>query len=224
MKLKRPLKIIISTAIGLITFLTVAVAWAGWSGKLNLSSSTDWSSKPRVVSKSGKVYVVWNDSFGIYFKWFNGTSWSDKIKVNSGEYDITDDPSIALAAGKVHIVWEHYDGSQNDIYYRWFNGSSWSSISNVSRTSGHSENPKVAAYKNNAHIIWEEDSNKDYTSDEIFYRRLSGSTWLKKKNLSASSGSESSEPAISVDGGAVRIVWTENVSGNRETFYRSVLP
>jgi hypothetical protein len=215
---------VIVTIVLALTFLTAAAAWAGWSGKLNLSSSTDWSTKSSIVSAGGKVYVVWVDGFSIYFKWFNGTSWSANQKVNSGEYAITDNPSIAFASGKVHIVWEQYVNSQYEIYYRSFNQSLWSSITNVSQTSGYSKNPKVAAYLNNAYIVWEEDLNKDYTSDEIFYRQVSGNTWYSKKNLSASSGSESNEPAISVDGGKVRVTWTENVSGNREIFYRFLVP
>jgi hypothetical protein len=63
-------KTIIISAIFLI-FSTIA--YAGWSGKSNLSSSSDWSSKADIVSSGNKVYVVWSDGLDIYFKWFDGT-------------------------------------------------------------------------------------------------------------------------------------------------------
>lgn len=210
--------------ITILVFAFSAIAYAGWSSSQNISSNNTWSSEPAVVSAGGKVYIVWSDSSGIYFKWHNGTSWSQKMKVNSGEWDMPDQPKLAVAEGKIHIVWRHYGNDKYETYYRRFNGSSWTTIRNVSESSGYSNDPLVAAYKNKAFIVWAEDKNKDFTDDEIMYRKVSGTTWSGKYNVSATSSSESTEPSISIDGENLRVVWTENKSGNREIFYRFFKP
>lgn len=208
-----------------ITFLAASIAFAaGWSSKANLSNSTDWSSSPDIVSTGNKVYVVWTESTDVYFKWYNGSKWQSKVKVNTTEYGACDKPRIAVGYGKISIVWEELINSQYEIFFRRFDGSKWSSAVNVSKNSGHSTNPKIVSYYKNSYIVWEEDSNKDFTSDEIFYRRFDGSNWYSKGNVSASSSNESSEPAISIDNGRLRVVWTEVISGNREIYFRFFTP
>lgn len=210
--------------ITVLILLVTTVAYAGWSSKLNISKSSSWSNEPAIVSVSGRVHIVWQDGGDIFYKKFNGTAWSNKTKVTIGDFNIAEKPKLAIAGGKVHIAWRHFVNNKYQIYYRSFDGSKWSNISNVSQTKGYSDDPLIVAYRGTAHIVWVEDTNRDYSDDEIYYRRVNGTTWSSKVNVSASSSSESTEPSISIDGGNVRVVWTDNISGNREIFYRTFKP
>lgn len=92
-----------------------------------------------------------------------------------------------------------------------------SSFRNLSNNAGASLFPDIAVSENTIYVVWDDDT---LGNSEIFYVRSTdgGQTFSPPRNLSNNSGS-SRNPAISVSGSDLYIVWDDETPGNFEIFF-----
>ncbi|MCK4444899.1 MAG: Ig-like domain-containing protein, partial [Thermoplasmata archaeon] len=81
------------------------------------------------------------------------------------------EPSIAVEAGKVHIVWEDRRAGVGpaDIYHRYFDGIGWQPVEDVSADLGMNQqmDASVAVDGDMVHVVWTDQRGGDY---DIYYR------------------------------------------------------
>lgn len=97
----------------------------------------------------------------------------------------------------------------------------WTAAKRLTWNPGYSAVPNLAADANNhIHLVWEDDSKDG--NYEIFHKRSTdgGATWSKFKRLTWNSG-WSSSPVVSTGSiNTIHVVWSDEVSGNREIYYK----
>ena len=120
------------------------------------------------------------------------------------------------------MVWEDFTPGNFDILYRRsLNGGTTfpNIIKNLSDNAGGSQSPAIAASGNNVHVVWHDNTLGNF---DILYRKsLDGGTTFPNiiKNLSSNLGS-SFNPAITVSGNNVHVVWADDTPGTFDIFYR----
>ncbi len=224
------------------------IGYSGNSQSKNLSRTNNHDSGNPIVTadSKGNVYIVWEElvpdanhiSREIYFTQSSdyGNTFNNKQSLSSASekqchiMDV-DSNEAAISAG-----------ANNNLYLAW--KFSWSMPSNgtgikffspedsecyiVSDIYSDAQNPKISVDgKGKVHVVWEEyrGGQKD-----IFYRRSddSGNSLIPKStplNISGTTSSDSSEPALSFDGPLpgfdgsinVNVVWVEGNGGTTKT-------
>jgi hypothetical protein len=129
-------------------------------------------------------------------------------------------PAIAVSEGQLYIVWDDDTLGNSEIFYvrSIDGGQTFSPPQNLSRTSGTSRNPAIAASGTDVYIVWDDDTSGNA---EILYlvSRDKGATFSPAQNLSQNEG-RSVLPEIAVSGQTLHIVWQDDTPGNREILYR----
>ena len=143
-----------------------------------------------------------------------------RLTWNSGD---SMNPDLAVDSEfNFHVVWYDKTPGPSEIYYRRSTdlGISWSPMKRLTWTAGDSYDPDIAIDSSDAlHVVWH-----DYTPGlpDIYYRRSAdgGLTWSTTQRLTWTSG-WSYNPAIAIDSsGALYVVWSEEVPGTIEVYYR----
>ncbi len=208
------------------------------------------SSAAIAVEENGVIHVVWvdltNGSWGVdseimYANYTEVTGWSNATVISdgyNGSYwndDYSLDPSIAAAAGEIHVVWQEWTngtwGTDREIMYASYNATrGWSNATVISDgyngsywNTGISENPIITVDNlGTVHVVWE-----DYTygiwgvDSEIMYVNYTmAAGWSNATVISDGyNGSywgtgPSSTPYIATDSaGVVHAVWQEWTDG-----------
>src|SRR5919112_2206167 len=116
--------------------------------------------------------------------------------MSNGTGDIVDDAmtTAKLSLDSVYIVWSEHE---SDIMFK-RNVISFDPTINLSNTIGRSSSPAMAAFENNVHVVWNDDTSGN---SEILYRKSTdgGASFGGTVNLSNTSG-RSSTPAVAVSG------------------------
>jgi len=99
------------------------------------------------------------------------------------------------------------------------NGATFGNVVNLSNYSGSSVNPQIAVSQNNVYAVWTNNFQEKY--GQVFLTRSTdnGATFGDIVNLSNYSGS-SVNPQIAVSQNNVYAVWTNNVTGNEDIFFK----
>jgi len=179
------------------------IASAALSG-VNVSNTLTDSWQPALVAASnGTAYLAWEDEGRIYYAVGSGTTWPLSQLVEYGE-----SPALALDGNEMpHLVWSDYstiEGNYEIFYSQWnANSSTWSLPSNISRTSGSSSAPDIAAGPEKLYAVWVDTTSG---SNEIYYAVISGTAVIDSGPITYSGGG--SAPAVAVDTtGTVHAVW-----------------
>jgi hypothetical protein len=197
-----------------------------WAKSQRLTWTPGHSFEPAMaVSPSGNLHVVWEDqspgNYEIYHKKSTdgGATWAtnQRLSWNSG---LSYEPAIAVdPSGNPHVAW--VDGTDGwEVYYKnsTDGGATWAASQKLSRTSGGSYAPAMAADSaGNIHVFWSDDTPGNY---EIYYMKcLDGKpVWAKSRRLTSNSG-ESWWPAAAVDsGGNLYMAWHDDTPGNHEVY------
>ena len=161
-----------------------------------------------VIDEMDHVHVVWSDQTDylnagtdsdIFYKQWNGISWSAAEIVSTESTEYSGHPDIAIdSLGNLHVVWHDPTqilgaGSNYDIFYKTYNGT-WSTtevLSTESTDGVAAYNPTIAVDSaDNLHVAWRDTS--DYLgagSDwDIFYKKNNGSWGLTQVISTESSG------------------------------------
>ena len=137
-----------------------------------------------------------------------------------------------LLALEQKIASAYAQGSANNIDKRYEIFSDPINISNNPRDSVYSQ---VATYKNDAYVVWEEETPLDTTTTadngesssrgpsnyDIFFKKSTdgGLTFSKAINISDNAGF-SQHPQIAVSGSNVYLAWTDDTSSNKQILFR----
>ncbi len=152
-----------------------------WQPEQEISMGTgvapDLQLSPSIAVEGDNVYVVWESSEGentdICYRHFDGISWQP-VETISSDTALNDrkKPSIAVEAGKIHVVWEErrFGADSADIYYRYFDGYGWTPEEDISEDPGLNQQTdgRVAVYGESIHVVWVDRREGDY---DIYYRR-----------------------------------------------------
>jgi len=198
-----------------------------WTAAKRLTWNSDNSWHPAItLGSNNHIHMVWYDNTPgnpevFYKKSTNGgTNWTTKrLTWNSGESEV---PAIAVDSGNhIHVVYSDNTPGNKEIFYkRSTNGGvSWT-ITRLTWSSGHSNDPAIAVDSgNHIHVVYSDDTPG---SPEICYRRSTngGSTWGSVRRLTWTSA-PSYTPAITADSSNhIHVVWKEYKPGVPEIYYK----
>jgi hypothetical protein len=207
------------------------------------------SEQAEVAMDNQFIYVVWSDSnntnganfdLDIFFRYFDGNSWSDieviSEPVAGQNYDVSASykPDIAVENGNIYIVWHSQNitdnsGSDYDIFYRCNMGTGWSDIQVISEpefgsnsNTGTSYNPHVEVYKGRVYVTWEDytDYQNSGSDADIFYRYFNGVNWEPIEVISEPTYNnnlnwgDSFSPQIDVEEGRIYVLWYDYTNYN----------
>ncbi|HVP58620.1 MAG TPA: FlgD immunoglobulin-like domain containing protein [bacterium] len=206
-----------------------SLTWAGWLPPAQLTDDNASSllslnnARCLAAGDSDRVYLVWCDDrdgdYDIYYKYFNGSSWSPEVPVTSNSTD-SESPSIAVdATGGIHLVWSDVEGGKYVIYYKSYDGNAWSQTTKLSGGGMSAETPVVAIDKGGkVHVVWREYQFGDWA---LYYRCFDGTTWSTAEAITPS-GAYPRFPSITADGGdSLEVVWQDaRIPTNSEIYYR----
>jgi len=94
-----------------------------WSADARLTNDAGDSHYPSLAASGPNLHLVWQDNRDgneeIYYKLSNdhGTSWDPDIRLTD-EQNVSQNPSIAVAGAKVHVVWNDDRDGNWEIYYK----------------------------------------------------------------------------------------------------------
>ena len=204
----------------------------------NLGNNTGFNGFPQIAVSGNNVFVVWHDAtHGIFFtrSTDNGGTFGNpvilyKVK-NEGIGSKVFGPRITTypRSDNVYVVWHSGDIKQHarvkalisDAQYirSTDNGATFGNVVNLSNYSGSSVNPQIAVSQNNVYAVWTNNFQEKY--GKVFLTRSTdnGATFGDIVNLSNYSGS-SVNPQIAVSQNNVYAVWTNNVTGNEDIFFK----
>lgn len=191
------------------------------------------SKEPQVAlfaGPSNKLYMLSlgrggaNNEYTIFFREWNGSSWSSAFQVSDGNSFCTAPRAAVDQWGTFHITWQQTKTSDSgDIMYRSRTSSgSWSGIKNVtanrSGTSYGSCNPDIACdYSGSGvHIVWHDDFLDDGFQTYYMKSNDSGATWPGSAGwVQLSVGAYAKGPRIFVDrNNAIHTFWTDRQGVN----------
>ena len=204
----------------------------------NLGNNTGFNGFPQIAVSGNNVFVAWRDAtHGIFFtrSTDNGGTFGNpvilyKVK-NEGIGSKVFGPRITAypRSDNVYVVWHSGDIKQHarvkalisDAQYirSTDNGATFGNVVNLSNYSGSSVNPQIAVSQNNVYVVWTNNFQEKY--GQVFLTRSTdnGATFGDIVNLSNYSGS-SVNPQIAVSQNNVYAVWTNNVTGNEDIFFK----
>ncbi|HEY9490684.1 MAG TPA: N,N-dimethylformamidase beta subunit family domain-containing protein, partial [Nitrososphaeraceae archaeon] len=204
----------------------------------NLGNNTGLNGFPQIAVSGNNVFVAWRDAMhGIFFtrSTDNGGTFGNpvilyKVK-NEGIGSKVFGPRITAypRSDNVYVVWHSGDIKQHarvkalisDAQYirSTDNGATFGNVVNLSNYSGSSVNPQIAVSQNNVYAVWTNNFQEKY--GQVFLTRSTdnGATFGDIVNLSNYSGS-SVNPQIAVSQNNVYAVWTNNVTGNEDIFFK----
>ena len=204
----------------------------------NLGNNTGFNGFPQIAVSGNNVFVAWRDAtHGIFFtrSTDNGGTFGNpvilyKVK-NEGIGSKVFGPRITTypRSDNVYVVWHSGDIKQHarvkalisDAQYirSTDNGATFGNVVNLSNYSGSSVNPQIAVSQNNVYAVWTNNFQEKY--GQVFLTRSTdnGATFGDIVNLSNYSGS-SVNPQIAVSQNNVYAVWTNNVTGNEDIFFK----
>lgn len=145
---------------------------------INLSDNVGRSDLPAIAVSGNNVYVVWDDSTPgneeIFYKRSSdgGAIFGITLNLSNNEQESAS-PAIAASANNVYVVWKDelppFDPFGNaEIFYRRStdSGALFGPIENLSNNKGGSSVPSIAAFENNVHLVWADNSSGN---SEILY-------------------------------------------------------
>ena len=167
------------------------------------------------------VYVVYKDSEKIYFlkSGDGGMTWKPKQNISNSTGG-TDNPNIGVSGSNVYVVFVDNSPGNCEIFLKKSAdaGATWQVAKRISRNTGWSRYPAVAARSSNVCVAWEDDMPGN---NEIFFRKSAdgGATWQTKMRLTFNQGS-SEFPEIAVSASNIYVVWDDSSPGNWEIYLK----
>jgi BNR repeat-like domain len=159
--------------------------------KKSADGGASWTTSERLTFSSGNAYVsaivtaAPNQLHVIYYDYSpgnaeiyyrkstnGGTSWLTRQRLtwnsgSSGYADLARD-----AAGNLHVVWQDNTSGNEEIYYKKSTdgGTTWANSLRLTRTSGGSYYPSIAAdLSGNLYVVWEDGTPGN---GEIYYKKF----------------------------------------------------
>jgi len=191
----------------------------------NVSNNTGESTNPRMAAFRNNVYVVWEDTSSggnsdILFtkSTDSGATFGNVTNLSNNTGESTN-PQIFASGKNVYVVWEDTSsgGNNSDILLARSgnNGATFGNVTaNLSDNTGQSTNPKIAAFRNNVYVVWEDYSLINSIKNQILFTRSTdnGMTFDNTIRLNNNTG-QSTNPKIATFKNNVYVVWEDTSSG-----------
>jgi hypothetical protein len=201
----------------------------GWSDPVQLTNHTLGDAYPSITQDSnGTIWLFWtsfrtfpggeyDDSYNeIFYKTFNGASWSDPIQLTNDTNKPDMDPSaIAAADGKIWVVW----AKKNILYYKVYYGTAWSYDSLLVYDPSHNWHPSIMqANDGKIWVAW--DSDRGTKISNIYYKIFDGSLWTPDTKLTTNIMADD-YPSITQDTyGTIWVMWSSPRHANFDLYYK----
>ncbi len=204
---------------------------AQWQPDVRLTNNTAFSYTSAnnawcIASSGSVVHVVWNDSRDgnneIYYKRSTdaGVNWEADTRLTNNTSN-SQLPSVAVSGSDVYVVWNEYRDGNWEIYCKHSTdaGLNWSSDVRLTINPALSLSPSVTVSGSDVHVVWRDFRDSNH---EIYYKRStnSGTTWSADTRLTNNTAI-SGDPAVSVSGSFVHVVWSDERDGNPEIYCKS---
>ncbi len=162
-------------------------------------SSVDWAQVAQVaMDNNGNAIVLWEQYDGsnnqIFMSEYRNGSWkhpsdlSDNISLDGSSVDWAQVAQVAMDNnGNAIVLWEQYDGSNNQIFMSEYRNGSWKHPSDLSDNispDGSSAWPSQVAMDNNGNaiVLWEQDDGSN--NRQIFMSEYRNGSWVHPSDLS----------------------------------------
>ena len=198
-----------------------------WSNDTLLTTDPYADQFPSIMQAAdGNIWVAWMSSREVYkeehqaelfYKVYNGTSWSADTRFTWDNSTDDWDPSIMQAAdGYIWVAWAKNAG---DIHYKMFNGTHWSPDMRITFDPDSDSNPSITQdQEGTVWLVWVSDRNQH--DDNLYYKYNDG-YWHSDTKLT-SDMSEDMTPSITeaIDG-TLWVAWTSSRLGNIDIYYKT---
>ncbi len=199
---------------------------ADWEAEIEISTDIGSENQggPRIVADGDKLHVIWQDrgdgDYDIFYSLFDGVDWQPALEISTDTLGGDQGPSsVAVADGKVHVVWPDPGDGDYDIVYRTFDGATWQPEEEISTDAGTEDQfwPRVAASSTDVHVVWQDDGDGD---NDITHAHFNG-TWQPELEICSDILTEDQLcPSVTVVDDQAHVVWSDQGGGDRDILYR----
>ncbi len=197
-----------------------------WSPPEEVAFSVPWDFHPSMTAdNSGNVWIFWQsyrevdnyiDGWDIYGIYYNGSSWSDPLRITTADpYDV--EPKSAVdSSGNVWVVWRTERKPDSDIMFSYYNGSSWSSNAYVTSSLDEERDPMITVDKDgNVWVVWYAKKNGNW---DLYAKYYNGVSWSTEIQVTNDPGYDL-QPSVTADtSGWVWVLWRSNRGGNLDIY------
>jgi hypothetical protein len=208
-----------------ILFTKSTDSGATFGNVTNLSNNTGESTNPQIFASGKNVYVAWEDTtlkksdILLARSENNGATFGNVTANLSKQTGESTNPQIFASGKNVYVAWEDTSsgGNNSDILFTKStdSGATFGNVTaNLSDNTGQSTNPKIAAFRNNVYVVWEDYSLINSIKNQILFTRSTdnGMTFDNTIRLNNNTG-QSTNPKISAFRNNVYVVWEDTSSG-----------
>jgi BNR repeat-like domain len=202
---------------------------ATWTANKRLTFNSGFSAGPTIIADpSGKLHLFWSDdtpgNSEIYCKRSTdgGATWTASQRLTFTTA-MSMGPALLIDASlNLHLFYKDQTSGRFEFYYKkstdggvtWTTGKKITSASNCMLGMAIGIDSSGGLY-----LAWSDNPTGNY---EVYYQKSTdgGSTWTASKRLSWNSG-YSQCPLLAIDASdGLHIVWTDDIAGNNEIYYR----
>jgi hypothetical protein len=127
---------------------------------------------------------------------------------------------IASSGSVVHVVWNDWRDSNNEIYYKRSTdaGVTWEADTRLTNNTSNSQLPSIAVSGSDVYVVWNEYRDGNW---EIYYKHSidAGLNWSSDLRLTINPALSLS-PSVAVSGTDVHVVWRDFRDSNHEVYYK----
>jgi hypothetical protein len=186
------------------------------------------------VDGQGRIWLTWNEKPSgsllnpiIYFKMWNGTSWSNKQSVTTGSSNDAQSFVTSLVNQTMMILWSSNSTGHPQIFYRLFSSignAPHSTTGPIQLTSSALNDKAPSAVQDRNGRIWVTwaRQNSQGTQSLIYYKYYNGTGWSSDFALppaSVSSLGQKSPSITQTRDGKMRVLWSSNDTTNLNLYY-----
>jgi len=208
---------------------------ASWSADKRLTDNFSIDANPSVAQLSnGTIFVTWSsDRTGnddLYYKTYNGTTWSRSDKQLTNSTSVDRSPSaILLKDGRIMVSWNSMRTGNYEIFYKFNAGSAWTAETQFTNRTDLDMNPSVMqTVEGTIYIFWSS-APDDLKTDDLWYAYSTDGavTWSPAVRFTTSGYEDAWPSAIQTKDTRIWVAWTSDRSdqpdGNYDVWYRYTL-
>jgi len=198
---------------------------ATWQARQRLTFTAAISCTPAIAASGANVYVVWRDDDSgdreIYFLKSTdcGATWQAVQRLTTAIYESAM-PAIAVSGTVIYVVWCEFPMGNGEIYFKKSasGGATWQAARRLTNNVSDSRDPAVAVVGGNVYVVWDDPVSGNC---EIYFRRSTdgGATWGASKRFTYTPG-VSMTAVVAASGDNVFVAWMDEVSANKEIFFK----
>jgi len=199
---------------------------SSWSNDTLLTTDPYADAFPSIMQAAdGNIWVAWTSSREVheethqaelFYKVYNGSSWSNDTRLTWDNSTDDWDPSIMQAAdGKIWVTWTKSSGN---IYIKKFNGTLWSPDMQITFDPGFDSHPSITqAQDGTVWLVWCSDRGP---YDNVYYKYYD-LYWHADKKLTDYMASDIQPSITEAMDGTLWVAWTSSRLGNIDIYYKT---